>query len=150
MKRLTFSLFEGCSYQASIFLPVMIKRNFRPEGASWIRGTMFPLYLRYTILTLGLLEFKPRFKLLLKRILRLYQSQISRRNLRFVFTYLKEAYTVALFKRMGQSYTPKVRVSIDTLGYPRIVPYQLRILLDSRRDVFVGVLTLLGVHRVIP
>jgi hypothetical protein len=86
----------------------------------------------------------------MKRIYTLYLNQVKRQNLRFVFTYLKESYTILQFKRAGMKYEPKVRVSIDKSGFPKIIPFKIRDLLVSDRNLFVSVATLLGVHRVIP
>jgi hypothetical protein len=86
----------------------------------------------------------------MKRIFVLYTDQVSRQNLRLVFTYLKECYTILQFKRAGMKYEPKVRVSVDKFGFPKIIPHNIRDLLISNRNLFVSVSTLLGVHRVIP
>jgi hypothetical protein len=78
----------------------------------------------------------------------LYKTQKARKNLRFVFTYLKEAFLCFQFAYLGQSYTPKVRVAIDKKGYPKIIPFQLRNKLDDK--LYTGILTVLGIYRVIP
>jgi hypothetical protein len=74
---------------------------------------------------------------------------MARKNLRQVFTYLKEAYTVLLFWKAGSTYTPTCRVSVDARGIPKVIPVQLRNAIDQK-SVYIGVASILGIHRVVP
>lgn len=49
----------------------------------------------------------------------------------------------------GHSYLPKIRVSIDKAGIPKLIPAYLRSILLQDRLVFVVVQTILGIHRLI-
>jgi hypothetical protein len=120
----------------------------KTEGNMWFKASLMPLYLQKTILTFGLKDLLPAFRLLTRRIMILYNSQVKRKNLRFVFTYLKEVFLVYQFNFLGHQYTPKVRVAVDSKGYPKIIPMIIRHSNENR--VYSAVLTILGVHRVIP
>lgn len=81
----------------------------------------------------------------------MYSSQIKRRNLKFVFIYLKECYTITQFARSGNTgYISKCRVKVDDKGYPKIIPVILRNQLHGSKSLYISVLTILGLHRVIP
>jgi GR25 family glycosyltransferase involved in LPS biosynthesis len=82
-----------------------------------------------------------------KRIIDMYRNQSSRSNIRFVFTYLKEIYTLNNSLLSGGNYIPKCRISIDKQGRPRLIPIYIREIYLSNRSVFVAVQTILGVHR---
>jgi hypothetical protein len=58
------------------------------------RESEFSTYLGIILGSFGLSFWKSEMELFLKRIMKLYTSQKSRKNLRQVFTYLKEAYLV--------------------------------------------------------
>lgn len=75
---------------------------------------------------------------------------IKMRNYRFVFEYLKEAYTISLSKRTGTTYTPKIRVKVGKLGFPLIIPGKLRQLMMENRLVYIAVMTILCLHRIVP
>jgi hypothetical protein len=86
----------------------------------------------------------------MRRIVKLYDNQIKRRNLRFVFLYLKECYTLSYSSLTNNTYEPKVRISVDSKGIPKIIPSSIRSLMMDDRKLLVGVQTILAVHRAIP
>lgn len=86
----------------------------------------------------------------MSRIEKLYTNQIKRRNLRFVFLYLKECYTLTYSSITSTKYEPKVRISTDVYGIPKIIPHSLRSLIRDDRKLLVGVQTILAIHRAIP
>lgn len=91
------------------------------------------------------------FDLFFSRIVKLFKTQlIKRANNRFVHTYLKECYTLTLSVLYSESlYVLKCRISVDKMGYPKIIPYTLRVLMQNNKNVLFGVLSVLGLHRVI-
>lgn len=96
-------------------------------------------------------EHKAQLWILVNRIHRMMVSQGQKmRNYRFVFEYLKEAYTISLSKRTGTTYTPKIRVKVGKLGLPLIIPGKLRHLMMESRLVYIAVMTILCLHRIVP
>ncbi|UBZ25884.1 RNA-dependent RNA polymerase [Fusarium mangiferae mitovirus 5] len=87
--------------------------------------------------------------LLNKRIIEMYRDQSKRNNIRFVFTYLKEIYTLNNSLLSRGSYIPKCRISLDKSGRPRLIPIYIRDIYLDNRSVFVAVQTILGVHRLL-
>jgi hypothetical protein len=114
------------------------------------RESEFSTYLGIILGSFGLSFWKSEMELFLKRIMKLYTSQKSRRNLRQVFTYLKEAYLVTYNAYTHGQYEPKIRIRVDKAGFPKIIPSKLRIKFLDRRKLFVACTTLLGLHRLIP
>lgn len=81
----------------------------------------------------------------------MYISQGRRRNLRFVYSYLKEAYTICVSIKTQSPYTPKMGVRVGTqTGIPLIVPGRIRERMMSDRRLYITVMTMLGIHRIIP
>lgn len=72
------------------------------------------------------------------------------RNYRFVYEYLKEAYTISISVRTGTAYTPKIRVKVGKLGFPLLIPGKLRQLMMENRIVYIAVMTILSLHRIVP
>lgn len=120
----------------------------RSKGPTWYNGNLRHRYFNLTFWALAL-ENRAPYLILWDRINSLYATQGSRRNLRFVHTYLKEVYTVLLFRMAGSDYKPKVWIASNPSGIPKIIPAELRVKILNDRRVFIGCLTLLGVHRVI-
>lgn len=131
---------------------IALKNNqnlLRQQGSLWIKGNLFPHYLRLTIWIYGLNDYKSAFILLNNRILKLYKDQNSRGNLRMVYTYLKDCYTLLNSVTYSETrYTTTHRVKVDAKGIPKIIPVTLRDNLSEYR-VLLGVQSLLGLHRVI-
>lgn len=122
----------------------------RQSSVQWIRAKEFVHILRLIIWCYGLQEWKVHFETMMFRIRDLFQKQVSRKNSRFVFTYLKDCYTILVSSLYSEShYVPKTRVSLDKRGFPRIIPKPLRDLMVEHKNVLLGVFTLLGLHRVI-
>lgn len=83
----------------------------------------------------------------------MYDSQgISRRNMRFVYTYLKESYTITLGVVAGhRGYVPKIGVRCGKSGLPLILPLDCRKwILSGSRKHSTAILTILALHRVVP
>lgn len=90
-------------------------------------------------------------KILLKRISSKYSIQGKRRNLKQVYSYLKECYTICVSVKVGSHYDPKMRVKVGKVsGIPLIIPGRLRKRMMSERNLYIAVMTLLGIHRIIP
>jgi len=90
-------------------------------------------------------------RILLKRIQKMYLTQGRRRNFRFVYSYLKEAYTICVSKKVSSPYTPKLGVAVGSRsGIPLIIPGRIRERMLSDRRLYITVLTILGIHRIIP
>jgi len=87
--------------------------------------------------------------LLIDRIIKFYLNQGKRRNLRQVFTYLKEVYTLNNSLLVNGNYEPKVRISRDTNMRPKLLPPKLRNIYLQDRKLFVLTQTILCVHRLI-
>lgn len=80
-----------------------------------------------------------------------YETEKSRRNIRMVFEYLKDCYTIVQFNRAGSAFQDlKHHVSLDKRGLPRIIPIELRDLLLTDRSHFLAVSTILALYRVMP
>jgi hypothetical protein len=124
----------------------------RYKSGSWIReNDIFPWF-KKLIWSLSIVEHKVPAKILIMRIFEMYKSQgLHRRNFRFVHTYLKEAYTVALANLSGTKYQPKILVAIGKGGLPLIIPGRLRAaMLSGDRLAYTLTLTILAIHRLIP
>lgn len=82
----------------------------------------------------------------------MYKSQgIGRQNLRFVYTYLKEAYTITIGVIAKCPYEPKIRVAIGKSGLPLILPGDCRKwILEGKMPHSTAVLTILALHRIVP
>lgn len=119
---------------------------------SWIKDREF--YPWFRILTwatgVGPSDIKV-LAILLKRIVDMYTSQGRRRNLRFVYSYLKECYTICTAVRVSSAYTPKMGVRVGkTSGLPLLIPGRLRKVMLSDRRLYITTMTMLGIHRIIP
>lgn len=127
------------------------KASLSAKGNPMIKSEKeFSVYLGIILGSFGLSFWKSEMELFLKRIMKLYMTQKARKNLRQVFTYLKESYLVTYNAWTGGQYEPKVRIRRDKLGYPKIIPAKLRTAFLTRRKLFVACTTLLGLHRLIP
>ena len=129
-----------------------LNRTVSLKSKLWLKISHFPILLDLIIWIYGLEEFAVHFKLFMKRLRVLYSKQIlnKRRNSRFVFTHLKDAFTITISCLYSETrYIPKTRVSTDSNGFPRIIPFPLRKIMVENRNVLLGVLTLLGFHRII-
>jgi len=81
----------------------------------------------------------------------MYILQGKRRNLKQVYLYLKECYTICVSVKVGSHYDPKMGVRVGKFsGLPLIIPGRLRSAMMSDRRMYVAVMTLLGIHRIIP
>jgi hypothetical protein len=81
----------------------------------------------------------------------MYDTQGKRRNLRFVHSYLKECYTVVVSVIVGTDYNPKMGVAVGkSTGLPLIIPGRLRTRMRSDRQIYIAVMTMLGLHRIVP
>jgi len=121
------------------------------KGNPMIRGEFeITSYFGIILESFGLSYWKSALNLFHKRIMKLYTTQKARKNLRQVFTYLKECYTMTYNAWTGGQYVPKVRIRCDKQGYPKIIPALLRKDFLTERRLFVAVTTLLGIHRLIP
>lgn len=81
----------------------------------------------------------------------MYLREGKRKNLKFVYLYLKECYTICVSVRVRTPYQPKIKVGIGKIsGFPKIIPGRLSLLMPSDRKVYIAVMTLLGIHRIIP
>jgi hypothetical protein len=49
----------------------------------------------------------------------------------------------------NKDYSPKMRVSLDSNGLPKIIPPKLRAEMLQSRWLFVAVITILGIHRLV-
>lgn len=115
----------------------------------WYKSGLKHLYAKTVLWSLNL-SYDKDFKLLIDKIDKFYSTQKDRRNLRMVFEYLKDCYTIISFRRAGKVFTSlKHHVSLDPRGIPRIIPYELRIRLDER-VYFIAVSNILGIYRIIP
>jgi hypothetical protein len=96
-------------------------------------------------------EDKLVLKILLKRIKRMYIVQGRRRNLRFVFSYLKEVYTICTSIKVQSPYVPKLGVRVGTHSrIPLIIPGRIRKSMMTDRRLYITTMTMLGIHRIIP
>jgi hypothetical protein len=81
----------------------------------------------------------------------MYITQGKRRNLKQVYHYLKECYTICVSVKVGYPYEPKVGVSRGKgSGLPLLIPRRLHGEMMSDRRMYIAVMTLLGIHRIIP
>jgi hypothetical protein len=81
----------------------------------------------------------------------MYLLQGKRRNLKQVYLYLKECYTICVSVKVGNQYVPNVGVRVGKVsGLPLIIPGRLRLAMMSDRRMYIAVMTLLGVHRIVP
>jgi len=81
----------------------------------------------------------------------MYITQGKRRNLKQVYLYLKECYTICVSVIVGSSYSPKLGVAVGKVsGLPLIIPGRLRKRMTSERKLYIAVMTLLGIHRIVP
>jgi hypothetical protein len=86
---------------------------------------------------------------MVRRILRFMSNQRKRNNLRQVFTYLKECLTILNARLVNSTYEPKIRVSVDKHGIPKIIPPAIRRIVLTDRKIFVVTATLLAIHRLL-
>ena len=119
---------------------------------SWMRDHDFDPWFRILTWAVGLDKQDVMIlRILLKRIRSMYISQGKRRNFRFVYSYLKEAYTICVSVKVSSTYTPKIGVAVGrSTGFPLIIPGRIRERMLSDRRLYIAVMTLLGIHRVIP
>lgn len=116
---------------------------------SWFKGNLIFLYAKTVLWSFGL-HLDHDFKVLVRRILRFYETEKSRKNIRMVFEYLKDCYTVVQFHRAGFAFQDfKHHVSLDKRGLPRIIPIELRNRMDNRA-CFLAVSSILALYRVMP
>lgn len=133
----------------NIIYKLNVPRSLR--RASWMRDNDFIPWFNLLVWATGTKEDKPMLKILLMRIKHMYTTQGGRKNLRFVFTYLKECYTMVISAKVGTAYTPKLGVKVGkSTGLPLIIPGGLRKRLLSDRRLYIAVSTLLGIHRIVP
>lgn len=126
-----------------------VPRSLRSQR--WMRDLDFRPFFSLLIWVTGLKVESPIFEILLKRISKMYHSQGKRKNLRFVHSYLKECYTISLAAMVGSSYSPKMGVAVGKVtGFPLLIPGRLRKRMLTERRIYVAVMTLLGIHRIIP
>lgn len=124
-------------------------KSIRAKGDPKINGTKdLVRYFRF-ILKLFETQIPVNLSLLNKRITDMYRDQSKRSNIRQVFTYLKEIYTLNNSLLSNGTYTPKCRISVDKRGRPRLIPIYIRDIYLENRIVFVAVQTVLGVHRLL-
>lgn len=125
-----------------------------PRGlrrGSWMRDHDFDPWFRILLWVTDTKDDRSELKILLKRIRSKYISQGKRRNLKQVFSYLKEVYTICVSVKVGNHYDPKMRVKVGKVsGIPLIIPGRLRKRMMSERKLYIAIMTLLGIHRVIP
>lgn len=106
------------------------------------------LYFKSLFKVFGEVALTPGMNVLTKRIVKFYSAQGQRKNLRQVFLYLKEVSTL-LYSWLSQgNYEPKVRISLDKSGLPRLLPISVRDNIKDRK-VFILVQSILGLHRLI-
>lgn len=124
-------------------------KSIRAKGDPKVQGTKdLVLYFR-TILKLFETQIPVTLSLLNKRIIEMYKVQSKRRNIRQVFTYLKEVYTLNNSILSNGTYIPKMRVAVDKKGRPKLLPIYIREIYLDNRIVFVAVQTVLGAHRLL-
>jgi hypothetical protein len=121
------------------------------ESILWVKFNELNKILKLVIWIYALDEVKVHFDLFLGRIKNMFEVQLlRRRNNRFVFTYLKECYTLLVSVIYSKTnYVPKVRISVDKSGLPRIIPAPLRQLARKNQNVLFGIFSILGLHRII-
>jgi len=135
-------------------ISAMIWHTFsaRLKQGVWITRKDFPMWFRLLVWALKLESDRHPLYKLFKRFIHMYESQgKGRRNMRFVYTYLKEAYTITLGVVAGHTYAPKIGVRVGKSGLPLILPLDCRrwILSGSRRHI-TAILTILALHRIVP
>lgn len=124
-------------------------KSIRAKGDPKIQGTKdLVQYFRF-ILKLFETQIPINLSLLNKRIIEMYRTQSKRSNIRQVFTYLKEVYTLNNSLLSKGNYIPKCRISVDKMGRPRLLPIYIRDVYLDNRVVYVAVQTVLGVHRLL-
>lgn len=69
------------------------------------------------------LVYDQRYKTFAKRILAFYETEKSRRNIRMVFEYLKDCYTIIQFNRAGSAFQD---LEHHVVSYLLIVPFLSR------------------------
>ena len=106
-------------------------------------------YFRLLLVSLELSTMEEKLDLLVRRIIKFYDNQRKRKNLRQVFTYLKECLVIINSKLVNSEYEPKVRISVDKHGIPKLIPPAIRRILLSDRKLFVTTASLLAVHRLL-
>jgi len=81
----------------------------------------------------------------------MYLLQGKRKNLKQVYLYLKECYTICVSVKVGSQYEPKVGVRVGKgSGLPLLIPRRLHKMMMAERRMYIAVMTLLGVHRILP
>jgi len=116
-----------------------------------MRDHDFDPFFRLLLWATGTKEHSSILRILLKRIRGMYILQGKRRNLKQVYLYLKECYTICVSVKVGSHYDPKMGVRVGRVsGLPLIIPGRLRLAMMSDRRMYVAVMTLLGIHRIIP
>lgn len=107
------------------------------------------LYWRLLLVSLKLDNMEEKLDLMVRRIIRLFDNQRKRKNLRQVFTYLKECLTVLNARLVNSPYEPKIRIKVDKHGIPKIIPPAIRRIVLTDRKIFVVTATLLAIHRLL-
>ena len=130
----------------SINVPKSLRRS------AWIRDHDFDPWFGILTWATGVSAAdKLILNILLKRIQKMYLIQGRRGNLRFVYSYLKECYTICVSKKVLSPYSPKLGVAVGTLtGIPLIIPGRIRERMLSDRRLYITTMTILGIHRIIP
>lgn len=130
----------------SINVPKSLRRS------AWIRDHDFDPWFNVLTWATGISEAdKLLLRILLKRIQSMYIQQGRRRNFRFVYSYLKECYTISTSRKVLSPYTPKMGVKVgSTTGIPTIIPGRIRQRMLSDRRLYITTMTILGIHRIIP
>jgi hypothetical protein len=90
-----------------------------------------------------------KLDLMVRRIVRYYNNQGKRKNLRQVFLYLKECLVLLNSALVDSKYEPKIRISVDKRGIPKIIPPAIRRIVLTDRVIFVATATLLALHRLL-
>lgn len=132
----------------------MIWHSFstRLKQGVWIQRKDFPMWFKLLVWALRLESDRHALYQLFRRVVKIYLSQgKERRNMRFVYTYLKEAYTVTLGVITSNPYVPKIGVKVGKSGLPLLLPLNCRIwILQGSRPHTTAILTILGIHRIVP
>jgi hypothetical protein len=120
--------------------------------SAWIRDHDFDPWFKILTWATGVSsEDKLVLKILLTRIKRMYIIQGRRRNLRFVFSYLKEVYTICTSIKVQSPYIPKLGVRVGVHSrIPLIIPGRIRKNMLTDRRLYITTMTILGIHRIIP
>lgn len=131
-------------------LPQSIKDKENYKENVWYNHDLRHVYAKRALWSIGL-SYTKSYKKLVDNIATLLQTESKRNNYRLCFEYLKDVYTVVMHLKAGNTFVDfKHNISLDYRGIPKIIPGILREKLLSDKIVFAAVITLLGIHRIIP